>query len=85
MTPTDVMQPVDETLNDLPLKLVCQLGTVELSLAQVQQLGVGSLVPLTSQVHEAVDMLINGRRVGRGQLVQIGDGLGVRVQSICKP
>lgn len=85
MNPTDVMQPVDETLNDLPLKLVCQLGTVELSLAQVQQLGVGSLVPLTSQVHEAVDLLINGRRVGRGQLVQIGDGLGVRVQSISRP
>lgn len=85
MNPPDVMQTVDETLNDLPLKLVCQLGSVELSLAQVQQLGVGSLVALTTQVHEAVDLVINGRRVGRGQLVQIGDGLGVRVQSFATP
>jgi len=74
----------DATLNDLPLKLVCQIGSLELSLAQLQQLGVGSLLQLTPRTDEAVDLMINGRCVGRGHLVQIGEGLGVRLQSFAK-
>jgi len=74
----------DMTLNDLPLKLVCQIGSVELSLAQLQQLGVGSLLQLTTRMDEAVDLMVNGRCVGRGHLVQIGEGLGMRLQSFAK-
>jgi type III secretion protein Q len=29
--------------------------------------------------------MVNGRRVGQGQLVKIGDGLGVRLLSFATP
>lgn len=78
-------QSLDSPLDDLPLKLVCQVGSVELSLAQLRELGTGSLVQLTPQLHDGVDLMVNGRRVGQGQLVKIGDGLGVRLLSFATP
>jgi type III secretion protein Q len=34
---------------------------------------------------DSVDLMVNGRRVGQGQLVKIGDGLGVRLLSFATP
>lgn len=76
---------LETSLDELQLKLVCQVGSVELTLAQLRELGTGSLLQLTPQMQEGVELLINGRRVGQGQLVQIGDGLGVRVLSLATP
>jgi type III secretion protein Q len=85
MTETAASPSLDSTLDELPLKLVCQVGSVELSLAQLRELGVGSLVQLTPQMQDGVDLMVNGRRVGQGQLVKIGDGLGVRLLSFATP
>ncbi|WP_434563141.1 type III secretion system cytoplasmic ring protein SctQ [Pseudomonas sp. Z5-35] len=82
---SDLDTALDTTLDDLPLKLVCQVGSVDLSLAQLRELGAGSLVQLAPQMHAGVDLMVNGRRVGQGQLVKIGDGLGVRLLSFCTP
>ncbi|RMN90927.1 Type III secretion component [Pseudomonas coronafaciens pv. coronafaciens] len=70
---------LDTSLDDLPLTLVCQLGSVELTLAQLREMAPGSLLPLAGLAHDEVDLMVNGRRVGRGELVTIGDGLGVRL------
>lgn len=81
MTETAVGPSLDATLDELPLTVVCQVGSVELSLAQLRELGAGSLLPLAPRLHDGVDLMVNGRRVGQGQLVKIGDGLGVRLLS----
>jgi type III secretion system YscQ/HrcQ family protein len=71
----------DPDLDDLPVRLVFELGRVELSLGELQRLAPGALVPLARLVDEPVDIMANGRRLGRGTLVQIGDSLGVRIVS----
>lgn len=76
---------LDSSLDELPLKLVCQAGSVELTLAQLRELGEGSLVQFADQRQDSVDLMVAGRRVGQGQLVRIGDGLGIRVLSIAAP
>jgi type III secretion protein Q len=76
---------LEASLNELPLKLVCQVGSVEMTLAQLRELGTGSLLQLTPSMQEGVDLMINGRRVGQGQLVQVGEGLGVRLLSFATP
>lgn len=85
MTQPEAAPGVDATLDDLTLKLLCQVGSVELSLQQLRQLGAGSILQLNPPMQDGVDLMINGLRVGRGQLVQIGDGLGVRVLDFAKP
>ncbi|MEO8490453.1 type III secretion system cytoplasmic ring protein SctQ [Pseudomonas sp.] len=82
-TMTDV--DASAALDDLPLKLVCQVGSLELTLAQLRELGAGSLLQLNSHSVDNVDLMVNGRRVGQGQLVKIGDGLGVRLLSFATP
>lgn len=72
-------------LDDLPLKLVCQVGSLELTLAQLRELGAGSVLQLNTPGVDNVDLMVNGRRVGQGQLVKIGDGLGVRLLSFATP
>ena len=80
--PTEISGPTgvqDSDLDDLPVRLVFELGRVELSLGELQRLAPGALVPLARPLDEPVDIIANGRRLGRGALVQIGDGLGVRI------
>jgi len=67
------------SLDDLPVKLVFELGRVDLSLREIRTLGPGAIVPLLRPVEESLDVIANGRRIGRGTLVQIGDSLGVRL------
>ena len=59
-----------------------KLGRVELSLGELQRLAPGALVPLARPLDEPLDIMANGRRLGRGTLVQIGESLGVRIVSL---
>ena len=83
--PTEFSGPAglhDSDLDDLPVRLVFELGRVELSLGELQRLAPGALVPLARPLDEPVDIIANGRRLGRGTLVQIGESLGVRIVSL---
>jgi type III secretion protein Q len=73
----DVLQKTD--LDDIPVKLLFELGRIELSLAEIRHLAPGALLPLQRPLEDGVDILANGRRIGRGSLIQIGDGLGIRI------
>ncbi|TIT71772.1 MAG: hypothetical protein E5W57_30945, partial [Mesorhizobium sp.] len=48
-------------------------------LGEVRQLAPGAIVPLADVAEATVDILGNGRRVGRGEIVRIGESLGVRI------
>ena len=84
-TPTPDASELDAALDELPLRLVCQVGSIDVTLAQLRELGPGSLLQLTTAAQDGVDLMVNGRRVGRGELVSIGDALGVRLLGFCAP
>ncbi|SDL86017.1 type III secretion protein Q [Modicisalibacter muralis] len=69
----------DATLDQLPVRLVCEVGRLELSLGELRKLDEGSLLTMSRPVEAAVDLVVNGRSMGRGRLVEIGDGLGVQI------
>ena len=70
--------PQDAELNDLPVRLVFEAGRVEVLLGELGQVGPGHVFALPGEAG-LVDILANGRRIGQGELVQVGDGTGVRV------
>ena len=74
---TEALQRAD--LDDLPVKIVFELGRLDMSLGEIRRLERGALLPLARPLGESVDIVANGRRIGRGTLVQIGDSLGVRI------
>ncbi|WP_165495940.1 type III secretion system cytoplasmic ring protein SctQ [Phytopseudomonas daroniae] len=69
----------DAQLDDVPLTVICQIGSLEMPLGQLRELGEGSVLALPEGDSQRVELMVNGRCVGRGELVAIGDGLGVRL------
>jgi type III secretion protein Q len=78
-SPIQPSPEADAVMDDLPVQLTCELGRLELSLGELRKLGEGSVLPLERQPERAVDLVVNGRRMGRGRLVAIGDAIGVQI------
>lgn len=75
--PADIRQ--ETGVDDIPVKLLFELGRIELSFAEIRQLAPGALIPMLRPLEDGVDIFANGRRIGRGNLVQIGDSMGIRI------
>lgn len=66
-------------LDDLPIRIVFEFGRSEMTLKELASLGAGSLVALSASLDEPVSLIANGRRIGQGETVRIGEALGVRI------
>jgi type III secretion protein Q len=62
-----------------PVTLVCEAGRVELSLQALGELVPGSVLALPGSTGEQVKLRANGRLFGQGELVWLGESLGVRL------
>ena len=69
----------DAAFDDLPIKLVFELGRLDLSLGKLQEIGQGHIFELGRPIGEAVEIHAGGRRIGQGEVVRIDDQIGVRV------
>ena len=68
-----------DLVEHVKIRLTVSLGSAEVSVAELFALGVGNVVPLDKAVDAPVDLSVNGRIVGRGTLVAVGDQFGVRI------
>jgi flagellar motor switch protein FliN/FliY len=87
----DMAGPVDEKtaqdlapVFDVPVNISAVLGRAHLSVAQLLQLGQGSVLELDRKVGEAIDVYVNNRLVARGEVVVVDDRLGVTMTEIIK-
>ena len=75
--------PTAEQATDLleaPLVAVdVQVGTASLTLREISELTGGQVIELDRRVGEPLDLYVDGRRLGRGELVDIEGELGVRL------
>jgi type III secretion protein Q len=69
-------------LDELPVRLSFELGRLELPLAEVAVLGPGHVFELAREEAQPVDILANGRRLGRGRIVIVGQSIGVQIVRI---
>jgi flagellar motor switch protein FliN/FliY len=69
---------------DVPVNISAVLGRANLSVAQLLQLGQGSVLELDRKVGEAIDIYVNNRLVARGEVVIVDDRLGVTMTEIIK-
>lgn len=84
LQPSEIQQKL-ELLFDVPLKIVVELGRARMTLKQVMDLTVGSLIELDKLTGEPVDVLVNGRLIARGEVVVIDENFGVRITEIVSP
>jgi type III secretion protein Q len=69
-------------LNELPVRLVFEVGRADFSLGEIAQLAPGTVVPLARPIEQGLDIVVNGRRIGSATLVRIGDSVGVTIARI---
>jgi flagellar motor switch protein FliN/FliY len=69
---------------DVPVHISAVLGRANLSVAQLLQLGQGSVLELDRKVGEAIDIYVNNRLVARGEVVVVDERLGVTMTEIIK-
>ena len=72
-------------LSDIPVSGVVILGRAALTIKEILQLDVGSVVELDRPVGEGLDFTINGALLGRVEVTVIEDTYGLRVTEIINP
>lgn len=67
---------------ELPLTVIIEVGRVQMSIQKLMELQPGNVLELDIHPENGVDLVINGRRVGKGELLKVGETLGVRILDI---
>jgi MFS family permease/flagellar motor switch/type III secretory pathway protein FliN len=83
--PTDAMAGAwhaDAETDNRPLHVLFEIGRFELPASKVKQLAPNALLPLAPLHDQTVDIVVDGQRIGRGNLMQIGNRTGVRVNTV---
>jgi len=70
---------------DIPLSVSAQLGSTQLLINELLQLGQGSVIELNKLAGEPLEILVNGKLVARGEAVVINEKFGVRLTDIISP
>jgi type III secretion system YscQ/HrcQ family protein len=66
----------------IPLKLTVEIGQVATTAERLLAMQAGNVIELKRSLEQGVDLVVNGKRVGKGELMQIGDQIGVRVVEV---
>jgi flagellar motor switch protein FliN/FliY len=74
--------PVFDGFLDIPMRLRFELGRRKYRCAQIVELQVGAVLSLDRSAGENVSLLLNGERIGAGEIVVIEDSMGLRITSI---
>ena len=72
-------------LLDVPLQVSVELGRCNITIAELLELGKGSVLELDKLAGESLDFRVNGRLVARGEAVVVNDKFGVRLTDIISP
>lgn len=74
----------DGAMMDVDIDIVAVLGTAELKISQILQLGRGAVVELERLIGEPVELRAERELVARGEVVVIEDKLAVQITEVIK-
>jgi flagellar motor switch protein FliN/FliY len=65
--------------DEIPLNVVVEIARLQMPLKTLMNLQPGNLLDLDIHPENGVDLVVNGNRIAKGELLQIGEKLGVRI------
>lgn len=80
----DGLPEANNLLQDVQASVVIELGRLQLSAADVVSLRPGQIMELGRAPGAAVDLVVDNKRIGKGELVDVEGELGVRILSLLK-
>jgi flagellar motor switch protein FliN/FliY len=70
---------------DVPVELSVEVGRTTMTIRETLAIGPGFIITLDKMTGEPVDLLVNGRRIARGEVVAIDEEFGLRVTEVVSP
>lgn len=72
------------SLQDVPFEITVEIAKISMPLSQLKELQPGNFLELPVIPEQGVNLTINGNVIGKGELVFLGERLGVRVLELGK-
>lgn len=72
-------------LSDVVTRVSVQIARGTVRVRDLVAMSAGSVFELDREAGDAVDILVNGSMVARGDIVVVGQQLGVRIAAVCEP
>ncbi len=82
MTPKTETTTNLELLLDVPVELSVELGSCQMPMRDVLQLGPGSVVQLDKVADTPVDLFVNKKLIARGEVVVVEDQFGIKITEV---
>lgn len=74
-----------DSLLDISVEISVEIGRTQMPIGQLLSLSKGSIIELNRIAGESVDILVNGKLLGKGEIVVVNERLGVRIVEIASP
>ncbi len=74
-----------DLIRDVPLEITVELGRTSKKINDVLDFGVGTVLELERLVGEPLDILANGKRIAKGEVVVVDENYGIRITDIVIP
>ena len=69
---------------DIMVGLSVELGRSQMKVRDVLSLTGGTVLQLDKKVDEPVDLYVNGKMIGRGEVVVVDESLGIKITEVFK-
>ena len=74
-----------ELIMDVAVNVTLEVGHAEITVRELLQLTQGSILELDRPAGDPLDVLVNGVRVARGEVVVVNDKFGIRLTEVISP
>lgn len=72
-------------LENIDVRLTVEVGATTLKIRDLIRLNEGSVIELNRLAGEQLDVFVNGANIARGEVVMVGERLGIRFTEIVTP
>lgn len=72
-------------LRDVEVEITVEIGRRRMRIAEVLKLAAGQTLELSKSAGEPLDIYVNGKLLGHGEAVVLGDRYGIRITEIHAP
>ncbi len=81
-TPVETAEKEVVSFENLPIALTVELASLQMTLEKLKTLQPGNVIELAIKPEQGINLTINGKCVAKGELIQIGDVVGVKITEI---
>ena len=87
----EVVEPSSSAVNNLrvleniEVRLTVEVGNTEIAIKDLLRLNEGSVVELDRLAGDPLDILANGTKIAKGEVVMVGEKFGIRFTEVVAP